>query len=104
MISKKRQQQQPHGYHLNNFSNVTVHHQSKQIESTLIEHTAMSKLQLSLDLAKRKYIYKDITVSNTTNPSEINRQLFQCTLQSSSMSCFDQCVTNVRFYILLRDY
>jgi len=57
----------------------------------------MIDFQLSPDLSKRKYIYKDITLSNN-NSNQINWRIFQCTQQSSSISCFDQTVTNDRNY------
>jgi len=57
----------------------------------------MIDFQLSPDLSNRKYIYKDITLSNN-NPNQINWRIFQCTQQSSSIPCFDQTVTNDRNY------
>ncbi|CAF2326891.1 unnamed protein product [Rotaria sp. Silwood2] len=55
----------------------------------------MIDFQLTPDLSKRKYIYKDITLSND-NQNQMNWRIFQSTQQSSSISCFDQSVTNDR--------
>ncbi|CAF0796795.1 unnamed protein product [Rotaria sordida] len=95
---KQQQEQQINEYHLKNISNVIIHHQSQQIESSSIQHSTMVDFQLTPDLSKRKYIYKDITLSND-NQNHMNWRVFQCTQQSSSsMSYFDQSVTNDRNY------
>ncbi|CAF3553371.1 unnamed protein product [Adineta steineri] len=52
----------------------------------------MNDFQLLPDLSKRKYIYKDVVSS--TNNNQINWQMFQCTQQASSISYYDQSVTN----------
>jgi hypothetical protein len=69
---KKKKQQQQHRSHMNSISNIIVHHQSKQIESSPMEHSTMIDFQLSPDLSKRKYIYKDITLSNNNNQNQMN--------------------------------
>ncbi|CAF1419500.1 unnamed protein product [Rotaria sp. Silwood1] len=53
----------------------------------------MIDFQITPDLSKRKYIYKDIALSNN-DQNQINWKIFQCTQSSSSMSCFDPSVTN----------
>ncbi len=68
---KQQQQQQQDQNQLNNISNVIVHHQSQQIESSPNEHSTMIDFQLSPDLSKRKYIYKDINLTNN-NQNQIN--------------------------------
>jgi hypothetical protein len=69
-LKKKKQQQ--NRSHMNSISNIIVHHQSKQIESLPMEHSTMIDFQLSPDLSKRKYIYKDITLSNNNNQNQMN--------------------------------
>jgi len=68
---RKKKQQQEDQNQLNNISNVIIHHQSQQIESSPIEHSTMIDFQLSPDLSKRKYIYKDINLTNN-NQNQMN--------------------------------
>jgi hypothetical protein len=57
---------------MNPISNIIIHSQSEQIESSsTINHSTMIDFQLSPDLSKRKYIYKDITLSNN-NSNQMN--------------------------------
>lgn len=69
-LKKKKQRQ--NRSHMNPISNIIIHSQSEQIESSsTINHSTMIDFQLSPDLSKRKYIYKDITLSNN-NSNQMN--------------------------------
>jgi hypothetical protein len=74
-MKKKKKKQQQQQDQLSNISNVIIPHQSQQIESSPMEHSAMTDLQLSPDLSKRKYIYKDITLSNNNNTNTNQNQM-----------------------------
>ena len=50
---------------------VTIDPPSSPVESTVLDYLPMIDLQITPDLSKRKYIYKDITAAST-NPSQIN--------------------------------
>ncbi len=67
-MKKRKTKQQQDQNQLNNISNVN---QSQQIESSPNEHSTMIDFQLSPDLSKRKYIYKDINLTNN-NQNQIN--------------------------------
>jgi hypothetical protein len=67
-LKKRKTKQQQDQNQLNNISNVN---QSQQIESSPNEHSTMIDFQLSPDLSKRKYIYKDINLTNN-NQNQIN--------------------------------
>ena len=69
-LKKKKKKQQQDKYH----SNIIVHHQPQQIELIPNEHSTINDLQSTPDLSKRKYIYKDITLSsnNNNNHSQMN--------------------------------
>jgi hypothetical protein len=68
---KKKKQKQQDRYQFDNISSDMISRQSDQTESTPMEHSMMIDFQLSPDLSKRKYIFKDITLSNN-NQSQMN--------------------------------
>ncbi|CAF3528284.1 unnamed protein product [Adineta steineri] len=78
----------------NNLSltNEDITSKPQQIEPIPNQDLTMNDFQLLPDLSKRKYIYKDVVSS--TNNNQINWKMFQCTQQASSISYYDQSVTN----------
>ena len=118
---KKKKKKRKRSNTYANISNIIVHHQAQKIESTSTEPSTMMDFPLIPDLSKRKYIYKDITLSND-NQSQINwvrqikyllfiisehvvfvllsKRIFQCTQQSSATSCLDQSMTSGRRFVL----
>lgn len=64
---------------INNVLTVAAPPEPKQIESTPIEHSSMIDFQLMPDLSKRKYIFKDISLttnsSNQMNWVNINKEM-----------------------------
>lgn len=72
-LKKKKKKQQQQERQLNhNISNIILHSQSQKIESSPNQHSNMIDLQLSPDLSKRKYIYKDINLSSNNNQNHMN--------------------------------
>lgn len=68
---KQKDKQQRCQSNVQSIPNNPVQDPSQSSESSLQEHPTMIDFQFVPDLSKRKYIYKDITLSNQ-NPNQIN--------------------------------
>jgi len=86
---KKKTQQQ----HQPTVSNISI---SSSSSSTLIDHSNLIDLPLSPDLSKRKYIYKEISLSNNSN--QLNLVCFQKKQESIFILFFSLSLENLSMY------
>ncbi|UJR33473.1 hypothetical protein I4U23_020918 [Adineta vaga] len=103
MYLKKKMKQQ-HSSRLNLSSNHVLHEQINKMEFLQNHQAIINDVQFLPDLSKRKYIYKDITLSNNDS-NQINLRIFQCTQQqpsSLSISGSDPLATNDQNYHLMK--
>ncbi|CAF0728062.1 unnamed protein product [Adineta ricciae] len=82
-LKYKKKKQRSHQSHC--VSKKNIHHPTKENGFPQKQQIIINDLQPLPDLSKRKYIYRDITLTNTES-NLMNWRIFQCTQQSSLVS------------------
>ena len=102
-MKKKKKHKQQYRLDVEPISN------NPQLESSLTEASTMMDFQLVPDLSKRKYIYKDITLSNQNQMNWVSSISSQTTDSISSLANFSMHSTTFsntsfrfnRWYVIL---